>query len=89
MIVYAGWIAMALMLAALLLNLWRIVRGPSVPDRMLALDTMYINTISLLILLGVLRGGTSFFEATLLIALIGFISTVAFCKFLLRGDIIE
>ena len=89
MIVYAGWIAMALMLAALLLNLWRIVRGPSVPDRILGLDTMYINTISLLILLGVLRGGTSFFEATLLIALIGFISTVAFCKFLLRGDIIE
>jgi multicomponent K+:H+ antiporter subunit F len=88
-IVYAGWIAMALMLAALLLNLWRIVRGPSVPDRILGLDTMYINTISLLILLGVLRGGTSFFEATLLIALIGFISTVAFCKFLLRGDIIE
>ncbi|HKL78018.1 MAG TPA: K+/H+ antiporter subunit F [Gammaproteobacteria bacterium] len=80
---------MALMLAALLLNLWRIVRGPSVPDRILGLDTMYINTISLLILLGVLRGGTSFFEATLLIALIGFISTVAFCKFLLRGDIIE
>jgi multicomponent K+:H+ antiporter subunit F len=60
-----------------------------VPDRILGLDTMYINTISLLILLGVLRSGTAFFEATLLIALIGFVSTVAFCKFLLRGDIIE
>ena len=89
MIVYAGWIALGLMVAALVLNLWRILRGPSVPDRILGLDTMYINTISLLILLGVLRSGTAFFEATLLIALIGFISTVAFCKFLLRGDIIE
>jgi len=89
MTVYAGWIALGLMVAAQLLSLWRTLRGPTVPDRILGLDTMYINTISLLILLGVLRSGTAFFEATLLIALIGFISTVAFCKFLLRGDIIE
>lgn len=74
---------------ALLLNLWRLMRGPSVPDRILALDTMYINSIALIILYGLLMGSPLYFEAALLIAMIGFISTVAVCKFLLRGDIIE
>ncbi len=74
---------------ALLLNLWRLMRGPSLPDRILALDTMYINSIALIILYGLLMGSPLYFEAALLIAMIGFISTVAVCKFLLRGDIIE
>lgn len=74
---------------ALLLNLWRLVRGPSLPDRILALDTMYINSIALIILYGLLMGTPLYFEAALLIAMLGFVSTVAVCKFLLRGDIIE
>lgn len=74
---------------ALLLNLWRLLRGPSVPDRILALDTMYINSIALIILYGLLMGSPLYFEAALLIAMLGFVSTVAVCKFLLRGDIIE
>jgi len=74
---------------ALILNLWRLMRGPSLPDRILALDTMYINSIALIILYGLLMGSPLYFEAALLIAMIGFISTVAVCKFLLRGDIIE
>ncbi|EHR41490.1 MULTISPECIES: K+/H+ antiporter subunit F [Alishewanella] len=74
---------------ALLLNLWRLMRGPSLPDRILALDTMYINSIALIILYGLLMGSPLYFEAALLIAMIGFVSTVAVCKFLLRGDIIE
>jgi multicomponent K+:H+ antiporter subunit F len=75
--------------SALLLNLWRLLRGPSLPDRILALDTMYINSIALIILYGLLMGSPLYFEAALLIAMLGFVSTVAVCKFLLRGDIIE
>jgi multicomponent K+:H+ antiporter subunit F len=74
---------------ALMLNFWRLVRGPSPADRILALDTMYINTTALLVLLGIHLNLTVFFEAALLIALMGFVGTVALCKYLLRGDIIE
>lgn len=79
----------AMISIALLLNLWRLVRGPSMPDRILALDTMYINSIALIILYGLLMDSSLYFEAALLIAMLGFVSTVAVCKFLLRGDIIE
>lgn len=81
--------AIAMMLAALALNLWRLLRGPSVLDRVLALDTMYVNAIALLVLLGVQRGSRLFFESALLIAMVGFVGTVALCKFVLRGNIIE
>ena len=74
---------------SLLLNLWRLVKGPSIPDRILALDTMYINSIALIILYGLSMGTELYFEAALLIAMLGFVSTVAVCKYLLRGDIIE
>ena len=74
---------------ALLLNFWRLVRGPSLPDRILALDTMYINTVALHVLFGIHQGLDVYFEAALLIALMGFVGTVALCKYLLRGDIIE
>jgi multicomponent K+:H+ antiporter subunit F len=81
--------AIAMVVAALALNLWRLLRGPSVLDRVLALDTMYVNAIALLVLYGVLRGSRLFFESALLIAMVGFVSTVALCKFVLRGNIIE
>lgn len=74
---------------ALLMNLWRLLRGPSLPDRILALDTMFINSIALIILYGLLMDSPLYFEAALLIAMLGFVSTVAVCKFLLRGDLIE
>lgn len=74
---------------ALVLNLYAAIRGPSVIDRLLALDTMYINSIALLLLYGVYLGTSLNFEVALLIAMLGFVSTVAVCKFLLRGDIIE
>ena len=74
---------------ALLLNLWRIANAPGVSDRILALDTMVINAIALLNLYGLARGTPIYFEASLLIAMTGFISTVAFCRFILRGNIIE
>ena len=74
---------------ALLLNAWRLLRGPALPDRILALDTLYINTLALLILLGIYMGVDLYFEAALLIAMLGFIGTVVLSKYLLRGDIAE
>lgn len=82
-------IACGMVLAALILNCWRLVVGPNTPDRIIAVDTMYINSIALILLLGMYRGSPLYFEGALLIALLGFISTSAFCKYLLRGDIIE
>jgi len=81
--------AKALLSTALLLNLWRLWRGPDVVDRVLALDTLYINTVALLVVYGIDLGSGLFYEAALLIALLGFIGTVALAKFLLRGDVIE
>jgi multicomponent K+:H+ antiporter subunit F len=89
MLSLAVTIAFVCIVVALFLNFWRLVRGPSLPDRILALDTMYINTVALLVLFGIYQGLTIFFEAALLIALMGFVGTVALCKYLLRGDIIE
>jgi len=82
-------IAFALVAAAVALALWRLIKGPSAPDRILALDTLYINAIALLVLRGIQLGSALYFEGALLIALMGFVGTVALCKFLLRGDIIE
>ena len=82
-------IVFAMIGVSLVLNLWRLIVGPSIPDRILALDTMYINTIALIILYGIGMQKQIYFEAALLIAMLGFVSTVAVCKYLLRGDIIE
>ncbi len=83
------FIASVMLAVALLLNLYRLVKGPSLPDRILALDTMYINTIALIVLLGVSQRSLIFFEAAMLIAMMGFVGTVAVSKYILRGDIIE
>ena len=74
---------------ALILDLWRIAQGPTSADRILALDTMVINLIALLVLYGIWRGTAIYFEAAMLIAMVGFVSTVAYCRYLLRGNIIE
>ncbi|MHA7880679.1 MAG: K+/H+ antiporter subunit F [Saccharospirillum sp.] len=74
---------------ALILNLYRLLVGPDVLDRVLALDTMYINTIALIVLLGMYFRSALYFEGAILIALLGFISSTALCKFLIRGDLIE
>ena len=82
-------IAEVMFLAALLLAAWRLLRGPSTADRILALDTLYVNSVALLILVGIHFDTVLYFEAALIIAMMGFISTVALAKYLLRGDIIE
>ncbi len=89
MLTVALSIAFVLVGAAVVLSAWRLLRGPSAPDRILALDTLYINAIALLVLLGIHLGSALYFEAALLIAMMGFVGTVALCKYLLRGDIIE
>lgn len=89
MIAYAlgfGYFAVAL---ALLFNLWRAYQGPTVMDRMLAIDTLVINIIIMLTLFGIDQGVTIYFEVSLLFAMLGFISTVAYSRFILRGDVIE
>jgi multicomponent K+:H+ antiporter subunit F len=73
----------------LLMNLWCVVQAPLVPDRVLALDTMVINAIALLILYGIAQGTAVYFEASLLFAMTGFLSSVAYAKFMLRGSVIE
>lgn len=82
-------IAAAAIALALLLNLWRLLRGPALGDRIVALDTMVINVIALIVLIGMMGGKATYFEAALLLAMVGFVSTIAYCKFILRGDIVE
>lgn len=82
-------VATLLLGVALVLAGWRLLRGPDVVDRVLALDTLYVNAAAMLVLYGIRLGGTWHYEAALVIAMLGFLSTLAFAKFLLRGDVAE
>lgn len=72
-----------------LMAMLRLVIGPNTGDRILALDTMVVNAIGLIVLLGIYQRTGLYFEAALIIAMLGFVSTVAYARFVLRGDIIE
>lgn len=72
-----------------ILSMVRLVLGPTSGDRILALDTMVINALGLVIVLGIHQGVQIYFEVALLIAMLGFVSTVAMARFILRGNIIE
>ena len=74
---------------ALLCSGYRLLRGPGLPDRILALDTLYVNTIALLVLFGIQHDTQLLFEAALVVALLGFVGTVALAKYVTRGDVIE
>ena len=89
MLTAALTIAIVMLVAAMGCNLWRLFLGPDPTDRILALDTLYINAVALLVLTGIAYGEEFFYEAAILIALLGFVGTVSLAKFLLRGDIIE
>jgi multicomponent K+:H+ antiporter subunit F len=89
MIEYAVQYALGCLSLALLLNLWRLAKGPSIPDRILALDTMAINAIALIMLGGIWWQTELYFEVALLFAMVGFVTTVAYCRFLMHGDVIE
>ncbi|AEF23290.1 MULTISPECIES: K+/H+ antiporter subunit F [Pseudomonadaceae] len=89
MLAYVIPFCMALMGVAVTLNVIRLVRGPDMPDRVLALDTLYINALALIVVFGIWLQSDLFFEAALLIAVMGFVGTVAVGKHLLHGEIID
>ena len=89
MIEWALNFALAAVALAMALVAWRLVRGPEPTDRVLALDTLYINTVGLVILLGLRLQSPLLFEAALVIAMLGFIGTVALARFIARGDVME
>lgn len=82
-------IAQLMLTMAMALYLLRMLRGPRAQDRVIALDAFYVTGMLLLITLGVRTGSTLYFEATAIIALLGFASSVALGKFLMRGEVIE
>lgn len=82
-------IAFLVVALAQIMSMIRLVVGPSTGDRILALDTMVVNAIGLIVLLGISQGSRIYFEGALIIAMLGFVSTVAYARFVLRGDIIE
>lgn len=75
--------------AAMLLALMRMIKGPRAQDRVLGLDTLYVNSMLLLLVFGIRTGNTLYFEASLIIGILGFVATVALAKFLMRGEVIE
>ncbi len=74
---------------AMLITLGRLLVSKGIGDRILALDTLVVNAIGLIVLFGIVSGTQMYFEAALIIAMFGFVSTVAYARFLLRGNIIE
>lgn len=89
MIDIACIIATTTIAVASVLTLYRLACGPDVLDRILALDTLVINTIGLIVVIGLWFRTTMYFEAALLFAMVGFVTTVALCKYLLRGNVLE
>jgi multicomponent K+:H+ antiporter subunit F len=85
----AVWFAFACVTVALALCAWRLARGPEAADRVLALDTLYVTAIAVLVLLGIAWATPVYFEAALIIALAGFVSTAALARFMMRGEALE
>lgn len=88
-LVWAVSLAQIFLIAALSCNVWRMVRGPRAQDRVLAFDALYVNGMLLLVVFGMRTGSVLYFEMALIIALLGFVSTSALAKFLMRGEVIE
>ena len=82
-------LALFMLALAMACTLVRLIQGPAAQDRVLALDCMYVNGMLVMLVLGLIYGDGHYFEAALLVALLGFVSTTAMAKFLLRGEVIE
>ena len=78
-----------LLVLAMACAAYRMIRGPRAQDRVLGLDTLYVNAMLLLLVFGIESGSQLYFEAALIIGLLSFVATVALAKFLLRGEVIE
>jgi len=82
-------VAQLVLAIAMALALWRMVRGPRAQDRVLGLDALYVSSMLQLLVFGIRTGNTVYFESSLVIGMLGFVSTVALAKFLMRGEVIE
>jgi multicomponent K+:H+ antiporter subunit F len=82
-------VAQVLVALAMVFTAWRLLRGPRAQDRVLALDTLYVDAMILIVIAGIRTGSTHYFEVALVIGMLGFVSTVALARFLLRGEVIE
>jgi len=89
MLAWSITIAQILLGLAMACATFRILYGPRAQDRVVGFDSLYINSMLLLLVFGIGSGSVHYFEAALIIALLGFVSTVALAKFLLRGEVIE
>lgn len=89
MIDFALAVGFITILVAMSLCLWRLLHGPTGEDRILALDTLYINAIALIVLLSIAFASAQYFEAALLIAMMGFVGTIALGKYLARGELMD
>ena len=78
-----------LLVVAMAFATFRVLRGPRAQDRVLGMDTLYVTATMLLLTFGIRTGSILYFEAALIIALLGFVSTAALAKFLMRGEVIE
>jgi multicomponent K+:H+ antiporter subunit F len=81
--------AQLMLIAAMSVAVWRMIRGPRAQDRILALDALYLSGMLLVLVFGIRTGSVVYFEAAVIIALLGFVSTAALAKFLMRGEVIE
>ena len=81
--------AQIMLALAMALSAFRVLRGPRAQDRVLAFDSLYVGGMLLIVTFGIRSGSTAYFEAALIIALLGFVATAAFAKFLMRGEVIE
>jgi multicomponent K+:H+ antiporter subunit F len=82
-------LAQLMLVAAMALTAWRIARGPRAQERILGMDALYLNAMLLIVVFGIRTGSPLYFEAALIIGMLGFAATVALAKFLMRGEVIE
>lgn len=82
-------VVLAVLAVAMVLSVYGLFRGPSFPDRILALDTVFVNTVAVLLVLSIVLRTSVYFEAVLIIAMMGFVGTCALAKYLRRGDLME
>ena len=88
-LVWSLTIGQLMLVLAMACYVYRLIRGPRAQDRVLCLDAMYVTAMLLVLTFGIRTGSTHYFEAALVIALLGFVGTAALAKFLMRGEVIE
>jgi multicomponent K+:H+ antiporter subunit F len=88
-LIWSVGIAQAMLVVSIACHTYRIVRGPRAQDRVLCLDAIYVSAMLLVLTIGIRTGSVIYFDAALLLGVLGFASSVALAKFLMRGEVIE